>query len=46
MPEQLKVPMGDDYAAQLVKMVMLAQITECYQFARDEQEELEKKRTA
>ena len=45
MREQLKEKLGNDYAEQLVKMVTLVQIRECYTYARDlEEEERVKKR--
>ena len=47
MREQLKEKLGNDYTEQLVKMVTLVQIRECYTYARDlEEEERDKKRKA
>ena len=47
MREQLKEKLGNDYTEQLVKMVTLAQIRECYTYARDlEEEERDQKRKA
>ena len=45
MREQLKEKLGNDYTEQLVKMVTLVQIRECYTYARDlEEEERDEKR--